>query len=408
MAAAVMGSRPLPHDALVKVLVRLPYKTLACFRVVCKEWNALITSKSFYLQILSVENAQQKPFLLRILPHDFSQVMAYNPTRMEWRSLCLAFLEPIFKSQRLVATGGGLLCFYGTVNDGAEEEDSSADNKKMSRLLVCNPITKSWGILPHLEEALSLDDAKAKVLAFDETSKSFKLFLADVQHGDNDSGVIFAHVYNSATHSWTTTSTAMEQRYTITDDNEDGVLVNGSVHWTTSRMWRVGDRQGHTAGMSFDIQSLNSKTFANFHIPYGGHFRFFHGAPPGGVPKLLELQGQLSIVVHDRLLANSQLVFQQDTKGEWEVIKILPPDSSLTTTGSAATVSRYRCLGQGEFLFFTGAVSDDDGSSLISYNLLETAWRSIVNPPPGGGGGGDGGSGGSGTFSVFHPSLHVV
>jgi hypothetical protein len=59
----------------------------------------------------------------------------------------------------------------------------------MSRLLVCNPITKSWGILPHLEEALSLDNAKAKVLAFDETSKSFKLFLADVQHGDNDSGV---------------------------------------------------------------------------------------------------------------------------------------------------------------------------------------------------------------------------
>jgi hypothetical protein len=50
-------------------------------------------------------------------------------------------------------------------------------------------------------------------------------------------------------------------------------------------------------------------------------------------------------------------------------------------------------------------VSDDDGSSLISYNLLETTWRSIVNPPPGGG---DGSSGGSGTFSVFHPSLHVV
>jgi hypothetical protein len=114
MDAAVMGSRPLPHDALVKVLVRLPYKTLACFRVVCKEWNALITSKSFYLQILSVENAQQKPFLLRILHPDFSQVMAYNPTRMEWRSLSLAFLEPIFKSQRLVATGGGLLCFYGS------------------------------------------------------------------------------------------------------------------------------------------------------------------------------------------------------------------------------------------------------------------------------------------------------
>ncbi|KAJ7527282.1 hypothetical protein O6H91_16G046500 [Diphasiastrum complanatum] len=119
----------LPQDILVRVLVFLPLKSLLRLRCVCKRWNYLVDLPRFVT--IRAEIAYQDPWLLMFKRQDYRVCRAFDESSRKWHRLALSFLP--CKVTDAIATAAGLLCF-GT-------EDPAI-------LIVCNPLTKNWKVLP--------------------------------------------------------------------------------------------------------------------------------------------------------------------------------------------------------------------------------------------------------------------
>jgi hypothetical protein len=132
----------LPEEQLLDVLARLPTNYIPVLREVCKRWKELLVARRFTDRIVSVPTSQT-PFLL-VCVKRYQAIAAYNPRLRIWREIFLWKKSPVFQVHCLRATGGGLLCFKG--NLGKRKSDDSRE----IRLLVCNPFTKLWRILPSL------------------------------------------------------------------------------------------------------------------------------------------------------------------------------------------------------------------------------------------------------------------
>ena len=264
----------------------------------------------------------------------FPAVIGYNPTLQEWRRLPLTFANEEFKIRYLVTSGGGLLCFYGKAG------------RLSAAVMVCNPLTKAWKVLPPIpRKPVVIDVNLVKLLIPDEETKSYKIFLADL-HED----CVVAQVYESLSNQWTTYSAPA--RYQLL---AQGVFVNGSVHFMASK-W-VGDDNSchmHKAGMSFDFEN---KTFSTFE------------APLTGPTQMVEIHGCFYIVLIGSPTDGNNcatILIKRDESGEWADVTKIPAERRILIQAS-------NCLGSGDFLYFT----ERNGTPVISYDLVQRTWMSI-------------------------------
>lgn len=156
----------LPEEQLLDVLARLPTNYIPRLREVCKKWKYLLVAKRFTDRITSVPTSQT-PFLL-VCIKDYQAIAAYNPARKAWREIVLWKQSPAFQIHCLRATGGGLLCFKG--NRG----ERRSDDVREIRLLVCNPFTKRWRILPALPPGIRTSGC-VNVIVLENEPNQFKV-----------------------------------------------------------------------------------------------------------------------------------------------------------------------------------------------------------------------------------------
>ncbi|GLJ22474.1 hypothetical protein SUGI_0423150 [Cryptomeria japonica] len=123
----------LPEDIMIRVFSLLPIYAIIRLQLVCKQWKNIISSKGFAC-LWSKISPPQLPLIIMYQSRD--TIAAYDPSQAKWLTMGVTFPVGI-THRRILASDGGLIC-YG----------SFCESNQL--LIVCNPITKSWRILPEL------------------------------------------------------------------------------------------------------------------------------------------------------------------------------------------------------------------------------------------------------------------
>ncbi|MCO5602113.1 hypothetical protein L7F22_056241 [Adiantum nelumboides] len=131
----------LPDDLHARVVAQLPIPSIIQKRAVCQNWNRMILSQSFKCLHQRV-SSKEKPWLFMCSSFNCREnCCAYDPNLNVWHTIPLTFI-PSYMRFPLVAAGG-LLFIKGMPPDSTNQGTGSS-----SRLAVCNPITRTWRVLP--------------------------------------------------------------------------------------------------------------------------------------------------------------------------------------------------------------------------------------------------------------------
>ncbi|KAI4348073.1 hypothetical protein L6164_008834 [Bauhinia variegata] len=139
----------LPEDTLHHIFSTLPLRQIVICRSVCKFFHQTLTSPSFLqlisthppLNLLALRPARHRHHHCHGLPPCLD---VFDPDHNQWLRFSLDFLP--FRSPQPVASSFGLVYLWG------ESLDSSESNKS---LIVCNPLTRQFRVLPQLGSAWS-------------------------------------------------------------------------------------------------------------------------------------------------------------------------------------------------------------------------------------------------------------
>ncbi|KAM6559819.1 hypothetical protein CsatA_029058 [Cannabis sativa] len=162
----------LPQDTLHQIFSALPLRQIMICRSVCKLFNQVLTSPCF----LHLISATSSLHLLALRPphhhhhhahrvHQSSHpgLHVFDPDQNQWLRFNLDFLP--FRSLHPVASSLGLVYLWG------DSPDLSPGLSKS--LLVCNPLTRQFRVLPQLGSAWSrhgsvLVDSASRVMVLTE------------------------------------------------------------------------------------------------------------------------------------------------------------------------------------------------------------------------------------------------
>ncbi|KAJ4824451.1 SKP1-interacting partner 15 [Turnera subulata] len=170
----------LPLDTLRQIFSSLPLRQIMICRSVCKSFNQLLTSPSF-VHLISTQLPPLRFLALRpphihlhhhrhhhhhhhhhsTSPPPPPSLHVYDPDHHQWLRFHLNFLP--FRSPHPVASAGGLLYLWAESlnspdsvhNSGTSSSSSGGSNHNSKSLVVCNPLTRQYKVLPQLGSAWS-------------------------------------------------------------------------------------------------------------------------------------------------------------------------------------------------------------------------------------------------------------
>lgn len=200
--------RNLPSDILERVLAHLPVLSLLRFKTVCKKFNRVILSKPF----LSTHSRlpPRDPWIAVLQSDSCSQIHAYNPNLNAWHQISLSFLP---FHVRGLASAGGLLCCRGELNGSLS-------------IVVCNPITKRWIILPPMIKKRLVPIVSTVVKGSD-----LKVFVAgdDLLSDGHSVKDLSSEVFESSSSRWALSGSIPPE----TDLELGSVTSNGNLYFLT-------------------------------------------------------------------------------------------------------------------------------------------------------------------------------
>lgn len=200
----------LPKDILEMIFSCLPVMHIARSRCVCRLWNEMLSSPCFLMSYGSSNLEKWVAVLDERGLNEQRILLFYNASLETWHRMSLSFLPPEFTDA--VAAAGGLLCVTGEV-----------DRKTV--MCVCNPLTKTFRLLPQLNQELSVPMA----VMIDEKN-SFKVL---VLSGDT------VALYSATSDSWRIFDTGLpyRPRSPVVCDGVVFGLQNMGSPWQSS--WRL-------------------------------------------------------------------------------------------------------------------------------------------------------------------------
>lgn len=174
--------KDLPEDLWEAVMAKLPIPTFLQFRLVCRKWYSLPSSRSFAQ--LCAEVSQPKPWFYAVIYHtvpsnivDFGVI--YDPSDKKWRHPPLPSLPPrVFLTP--IASAGGLVCLLDFSH---------------KYFYVCNPLTKNWKELPPRRVKNRCQVAAGMVLKGKTATEGYNILWVN-SNGDFE-------VYDSIANCWT-------------------------------------------------------------------------------------------------------------------------------------------------------------------------------------------------------------
>lgn len=175
----------LPSDIFERVVAHMPVVCLSRLKTVCTKLNQTISSKNFLNAHADLPCRETWIALFEM--DSCSQFCAYDPNVNTWYRIPLTFLPCEVKG---LASAGGLLCCKGEI-DGS------------LCIVVCNPITKHWTVLPPMIKRRLVPFVAIQVLG-DQKEKGFKVIVAgdDVLSDGHTVKDLSCEVFDSRTDLW--------------------------------------------------------------------------------------------------------------------------------------------------------------------------------------------------------------
>ncbi|XP_050235046.1 SKP1-interacting partner 15 [Mercurialis annua] len=169
----------LPQDTLHQIFSSLPLRQIMICKSVCKFFNRMLASPSF-IHLISL-TPPLRFLALRPPPHHHHRHLSsqtslhvYDPDQNQWLRFNLSFL-PFRSAPHPVASATGLVYFW------CDNHRDSVNSSEGKSLVVCNPLTSQFKVLPQLGSAWSkhgavLVDSANRVMVLTELAF---LFLSD-------------------------------------------------------------------------------------------------------------------------------------------------------------------------------------------------------------------------------------
>ncbi|XP_021836820.2 F-box protein CPR1 [Spinacia oleracea] len=198
-------------DLMINIFLRLDAKPLLQFKSVCKSWYYLISSPNFAELHLDQTLAQSNPNVRFVFsaPHLSS---AEFDTFDRVKELDNPFRDQGFA--HVVGSCHGLLCL--------------CNYDLHLTILLYNPTTQTYRKLPFLSKPSSLSHRYSFGFGYEKESKDYK-FVRILQSNEG-TGPFKSQVmvYSLKTDSWVRAPDVPSPFFSY---REDGVLVNGTLHW---------------------------------------------------------------------------------------------------------------------------------------------------------------------------------
>ncbi|CAK9134720.1 unnamed protein product [Ilex paraguariensis] len=167
-----MDSSPLnrlPQDTLHLIFSHLPLRHIIACRSVCKSLNATLSSPSF-IQLISTQHPPLSLIALRPSHRHVSSnptLHVFDPDQDQWVRFPLSFLP--FRSHHPVTSSHGVIYLWAESNS----PNSLNSVQSTKSLVMCNPLTQTFRVLPQLGSAWSrhgsvLVGSPSKVLVLTE------------------------------------------------------------------------------------------------------------------------------------------------------------------------------------------------------------------------------------------------
>ncbi|KAI0496045.1 hypothetical protein KFK09_022352 [Dendrobium nobile] len=140
----------LPDDTLHHIFSCLPLRETLASRSVCRHFHDALSSPSFLsllppLPLLALRHPRHHHHNYHLPP----SLLAFDPSSSRWLRLSLSFVP--FASLSPVTASSSLLYLWADPSPSS----SSSDSKPPKSLILCNPLTRSFRILPPLGSAWS-------------------------------------------------------------------------------------------------------------------------------------------------------------------------------------------------------------------------------------------------------------
>lgn len=255
----------IPNDLLIRILFKLPAKSIMRFNSVCKAWRSLINRPSFIDQHTSKNsnlyvlinrlyeiNETTYQFATRILSYNtlgavstqsFSSASPY-PRRDDNLEFTNFFIKGCCNGLVLVVDCDDVVVDYDYDFDFDEDEDYDNDKVGDVNYALWNLAMGETKVLPTCLSR-SQPNYRSNALfeivgfGFDAESRDYKVvkmhkLMKDI-NSTRPSAHIVVEVYSLRTNSWKTVTTDLPHSTAITDLNENnGVFCNGMYSWTAN------------------------------------------------------------------------------------------------------------------------------------------------------------------------------
>ncbi|XP_026443429.1 F-box/kelch-repeat protein At3g06240-like [Papaver somniferum] len=259
-----MSRSSIPEDMQEEILLRLPVKSILCFKSVCKSWYALLSSRKFiedHLNIATKNHLRNRKIMIGVYDTDFKADNIFYS--IDYASL----LSPT--SSR---------CDGAVLMDYPNDYNAITDDNIHSIIGSCNGLILLWAEPsetlylwnPSTREYREIIGAPTAVknlsygFGYDAKTDNYKLVCIATGFS-NDIGVLddFSEVYLYIAGSW---SRGQNIPYSCSDGTE-AVLLNGVLHWLGETVHWTGDTATHEETIiCFDI---NSEKFMDLPFPEG-------------------------------------------------------------------------------------------------------------------------------------------
>lgn len=186
-----MDNMDVPGDLLEFIFLHLSLTDIARARMVCKLWKDVLSSQEFLVRHGMLKHEKWVALFDESGLNKQRTLVLYNASLCTWHRVSLNFLPPEFTDA--VAAVGGLLCVAGQANG-------------KNTLCVCNPFTRTYKVLPELDQESSMPVAVMVGSNCEEKNQCNNSYQVVVLRGD------VVALYSSSRDTWLKFETGLPYR----------------------------------------------------------------------------------------------------------------------------------------------------------------------------------------------------
>ncbi|KAH0727717.1 F-box protein At5g07610-like [Solanum tuberosum] len=209
-------------DLLIEILLRVPIRSLLCFKTVSKRWLSIITNPQFSILC----HLNPNPAIGLLLPSAYS--LPINPQFDYVHFDKKNPLKPPFKNLKFIKNSSGISVLQSC--NGLILCSNSPSRLAKANYYVCNPTTKHYTTLP--KSVLETENSKIHgiSLAFDPL-KSPHYKVVCVRDSVSSPQHYQIEIYSSQTGPWRLSG---DDPFIADVNFSKGVYWNGSIHWIST------------------------------------------------------------------------------------------------------------------------------------------------------------------------------